>query len=113
MYAVIETGSKQYKVAKDDIILIETLEVEEGKDLILRDVLLIKEGNSVHVGSPYLKGAVVTCEVLDEVRGDKLIAYKYKKRKSSKKKIGHRQDLLKLKVKSIEVKEGEEDGTCS
>ena len=105
MYAVIETGSKQYKVAKDDIILIERLEdAKEGKTLKLDNVLLIKEGNSVHVGSPYLKGAGVTCEVLAEVRGDKLIAYKYKKRKSSKKKIGHRQNLLKLKVKSIELK---------
>ena len=106
MYAVIETGSKQYKVAKDDIILIERLEVKDGKALKLDNVLLIKEGNSVHVGSPYLKGAAVICEVLAEVRGDKLIAYKYKKRKSSKKKIGHRQNLLKLKVKSIELKEG-------
>ena len=106
MYAVIETGSKQYKVAKDDIILIERLEVKDPKALKLSDVLLVKEGNSVHVGSPYLKGAGVTCEVLGEVRGDKVIAYKYKKRKSSKKKIGHRQNLLKLKVKSIELKEG-------
>ena len=103
MYAVIETGSKQYKVAKDDIILIERLEAKEGKTLKLGNVLLVKEGNSVHVGSPYLKGAGVTCELLGEVRGDKLIVYKYKKRKSSKKKIGHRQNLLKLKVKSIEV----------
>ena len=106
MFAVIETGSKQYKVAKDDIILIERLEVKEGKALKLTDVLLVKDGNSIHVGSPYVKGAAVTCEVLDEVRGDKLIAFKYKKRKSEKKKIGHRQDLLKVKVKSIEVKEG-------
>lgn len=103
MYAVIETGSKQYKVAKDDIILAEKLEAKEGKTLSLRNVLLAKEGSSVHVGTPYLKGAVVTCEVLGPVRGDKLIAYKYKKRKSSKKKIGHRQNLLKLKVKSIEI----------
>jgi large subunit ribosomal protein L21 len=106
MFAVIETGSKQYKVAKDDIILIERLEVKEGKALKLTDVLLVKDGNSIHVGSPYVKGAAVTCEVLDEVRGDKLIAFKYKKRKSEKKKIGHRQNLLKVKVKSIEIKEG-------
>ena len=106
MYAVIETGSKQYKVAKDDIILIERLEVKDSKALKLGNVLLIKEGNSTHVGSPYLKGATVTCELLGEIRGDKLVAYKYKKRKSSKKKIGHRQDLFKVKVRSIELKEG-------
>ena len=107
MYAVIETGSKQYKVAKDDIILIEKLDVKAGSPVKLDKVLLAKEGNSIHVGTPYLKGAHVTCEFLGFVRGDKLIAFKYKKRKSEKKKIGHRQNLLKLKVKSIEVaKEG-------
>ena len=106
MYAVVETGSKQYKVAKDDIILVEKLKAKEGGSVKLDKVLLVKEGNSIHVGTPYLKGAHVTCEVLGNVRGDKVIAYKYKKRKSEKKKIGHRQDLLKLKVKSIEAKEG-------
>lgn len=106
MYAVIETGSKQYKVAKDDIILIEMLDAKEGGTLKLDKVLIAKEGNSIHVGTPYLKGSHVNCEVLGSVRGDKLIAYKYKKRKSEKKKIGHRQNLLKLKVKSIEIKEG-------
>ena len=106
MYAVIETGSKQYKVAKDDIILVEKLDFKAGSPLKLDKVLLVKEGNSIHVGAPYLKSAHVTCEVLGTIRGDKLIAFKYKKRKSEKKKIGHRQDLLKLKVKSIDIKEG-------
>lgn len=106
MYAVIETGSKQYKVAKDDIIFVEKLHAKEGGTLKLDKVLLAKDGNSVHVGTPYLKGAHVNCEVMGIVRDDKIIAFKYKKRKSEKKKIGHRQDLLKLKVKSIEVKEG-------
>jgi large subunit ribosomal protein L21 len=106
MYAVVETGSKQYKVAKDDVILVEKLAFKAGSPLKLDRVLLAKEGNSVHVGTPYLKGAHVTCEVLGEVRGDKLIAFKYKRRKSERKKIGHRQDLLKLKVKSIDIKEG-------
>ncbi|MDP2929638.1 MAG: 50S ribosomal protein L21 [Candidatus Omnitrophota bacterium] len=106
MYAVIETGSKQYKVAKDDIILIERFDTDGAKTLRLDKVLLVKDGNSAHFGSPYLKNAGVNCEILSEIRGDKLIAYKYKKRKSEKKKIGHRQNLLKLRVKSIEVKEG-------
>ena len=79
---------------------------KKGGTIKLDKVLLAKEGNSIHVGTPYLKGAHVTCEVLREIRGDKLIAFKYKKRKSEKKKIGHRQNLLKLKVKSIDIKEG-------
>ena len=106
MYAVIETGAKQYKVAKDDVILVEKLDFKKGVPLKLDKVLLAKDGNSIHVGTPYLKGSHVTCEVLGEVKGDKLIAFKYKKRKSERKKIGHRQDLLKLKVKSIDIKEG-------
>ncbi len=104
MYAVIETGSKQYKVAKDDIILVEKLHFKEGSPVKLDKILLAKEGSSIHVGTPYLEGSHVICEVLGSVRGDKLIAYKYKRRKSEKKKIGHRQNLLKLKVKSIELK---------
>ena len=106
MYAVIETGSKQYKVAKDDILLIELLDTKGAKNLKLDKVLLIKEGNSVHVGNPHLKGAHVNCEILGEVRADKLIAFKYKKRKSEKKKIGHRQEMVKLKVKEIEISKG-------
>lgn len=106
MYAVIETGTKQYKVSKDDIILVEKLDAKEGQTIKLNKVLLAKDGTSIKVGAPYIKGAHVDCLVIGEVRGDKLIAFKYKKRKSEKKKIGHRQNLLKLKVKSIEIKEG-------
>jgi len=103
MYAVIETGGKQYKVAKNDIVLIERLKAKVGGELKLTKVLLAKEGNSIHVGTPYLKGSQVLCDVLGEARGDKVIAFKYKKRKSEKKKIGHRQDLLMVKVKEIEI----------
>lgn len=101
MYAVIETGGKQYKVAKDDIILVEKLKVKTGSEVKLSKILLAKEGNSVHMGTPYVKGAHVICEALGQVRGDKVIAFKYKKRKSEKKKIGHRQELTRLKVKEI------------
>src|SRR3989338_8366300 len=103
MYAVIETGGKQYRVAKNDVILVEKLHAKDGAELKLNKVLLAKDGNSIHVGNPYIKGAHVTCEVLGEVRTDKVIAYKYKRRKSEKKKIGHRQDVTKLKVKDIDI----------
>jgi len=103
MYAVVETGGKQYKVAKDDIILVEKLTAKTGGEVKLSHVLLAKDGNSVHVGSPHIKGAHVICEVLGQTRLDKVIAFKYKKRKSEKKKIGHRQAATKLKIKDIEI----------
>ena len=106
MYAVVETGGKQYKVAKNDVVLVERLEAKVGGEIKLNKVLLAKEGNSVHVGSPYLKSSHVTCQVLGNIRGDKVIAFKYKRRKSEKKKIGHRQELTKLKVKEIEIGKG-------
>lgn len=106
MYAVIETGGKQYKVAKNDVFLVEKLEAKAGSEAKINKVLLLKDGASVHIGSPYLKGAHVTCEVLGNVRQEKVVAYKYKKRKSEKKKMGHRQTATKLKVKEIEMGKG-------
>ena len=106
MYAVVETGGKQYKVAKNDIILVEKLKSKTGGEVKLAHVLMAKDGNSIHVVNPYLKGAHVVCESLGQVKCDKVIAFKYKKRKSEKKKIGHRQALTKLKVKEIEVAKG-------
>ena len=106
MYAVIETGAKQYKVAKNDIILVEKLDSKAGSEVKLSKVLLAKDGNTVHVGNPYIKGAHVVCESLGEIRSPKVVAFKYKKRKSEKKKIGHRQNLTKLKIKDIEISKG-------
>ena len=106
MYAVIETGGKQYKVAKNDTILIERTDAKEGSALKLNKVLMAKDGNSIHIGNPYLKGSHVTCEVLGHVRGEKVIAYQYRRRKGSKKKIGHRQDFLKVKIKEIDIAKG-------
>ena len=103
MYAIVETGSKQYKVEKDDVISVEKLVAKVGQELRLDKVLFMKEGNSIHIGNPYLKGAGIVCEVLGYARQPKVIAYKYKRRKSEKKKIGHRQDVVKLKVKAIEI----------
>lgn len=103
MYAVVEVDSKQHKVSKNDFFMVERLKNKVGTEIKINKVLLVKEGNSVHVGNPYLKGAHVTCEVLSHERADKVVAFKYKKRKSEKKKIGHRQNLTKVKVKEIEV----------
>lgn len=103
MYAVIETGGRQYKVAKNDIILVEKIKAKDGAEAKISKVLMAKEGASLHVGTPYVKGAHVICEVMCGLRGPKVIAFKYKRRKSEKKKIGHRQELTKLRVKDIEV----------
>jgi large subunit ribosomal protein L21 len=106
MYAIVETGGKQYKVAKNDIILVEKLNAKAGGEVKLSKVLLAKDANTVHVGAPYVKGAHVICESLGEIRMDKVVAFKYKKRKSEKKKIGHRQAATRLKIKEIEIAKG-------
>jgi large subunit ribosomal protein L21 len=101
MFAVIETGGKQYKVAKNDIVLVERLDIKAKGEVKILKVLFLKDGNSLQVGKPYIKGAHVVCESMGEVRQPKVVAFKYKKRKSEKKKIGHRQNMIKLKVKDI------------
>jgi large subunit ribosomal protein L21 len=103
MYAVINAGNRQYKVEKNDIILIEKVGAKTPAEIKLNTVLMVKDGNTLHIGNPYVKGAHVICEFLGAVRQDKVVAFKYKKRKSQKKKIGHRQNLLKVKVKEIEI----------
>ena len=102
-FAIVETGGKQHKVVKDEIILVEKLEAPEKKDIKLDRVLLVSDGKKIDIGAPYLKGAHVTCELLKQERGPKVIAYKYKRRKSSKFTKGHRQNLTRLKVKEIHV----------
>ena len=101
MYAIIETGGKQYRLAKDDTIVVERLDQAPGKSVRLDKVLLYADGKKVEIGRPYLKGVKVNCEVLANIRGAKTISFKYKRRKSSRTKIGHRQELTKLKVKEI------------
>lgn len=107
MFAVVFAGGKQYKVAKNEVFSVEKMDVKTGEEVKLNKVLLAKEGNSIHVGSPYLKGSQVICEVLRQEREAKVIAFKYKKRKSEKKKIGHRRDVTVLKVKEIDIAKGD------
>lgn len=103
MYAVIEVGTKQYSVKKDDIFEVEKLEVEKGTEIVLDKVLLVSDEKRTEIGQPYLKNAVVKIQVIDQTKGDKLISYKYRRRKSSDWKKGHRQKLTLLKIKSIEL----------
>jgi len=103
MYAIVETGSKQFKVQKGDTIVVEKLEVEAGKTVKLDKVLLCSKGKSFDIGKPYVKGASVVCDVVSHVKGDKLVCFKYRSKKNSRTKKGHRQKLTTLKVKEIEV----------
>lgn len=101
-YAVIETGGKQYRVQKNDVVSVERLEAAEaGKTLELGRVLAVNDGSGLKVGSPVVAGAKVTAEVVGEYRAAKVVAFKKKRRKGYHRKVGHRQTLLKVKIASI------------
>ncbi len=100
MHAVIETGSKQYRVKVGDEITIEKLESEKGAKITF-PVLLIENGESIVLGKPHVSGAQVTGEILDQDKGPKLIAYTYRRRKGSERKVGHRQPITIVKITDI------------
>ena len=101
MYAVIKTGGKQYRVAKDDVITVERLTVEDGKKIEFTEVLLVGSGADIKVGSALDSSAKVTAELVEQTRGPKLIAFKKRRRKNSRRKRGHRQDLSKIRITAI------------
>ncbi len=102
-YAVIETGSKQYRVAPGDAIVIEKLKgVEAGQQVEFRNVLLVR-GDQIHVGAPYVAGARVVAEISESFRGPKLDVFKYKRKTRHRRKIGHRQPYLKAVIKEIHL----------
>ncbi len=103
MYAIIEVGAKQYTIKKGDIIDVEKQSVDEGQDIPLKKVLLVSKDKKVEVGQPYVKDAKVEAVVLKHIKGEKLISFKYRRRKSSHWKKGHRQQLTRLKIKEIIV----------
>jgi large subunit ribosomal protein L21 len=102
MYAVVQTGSKQYRVQQGDTLEIELLDAEQGKEVTLDQVLLIADGDKVQVGKPTLTGARVTAEVVQHKRGPKLIAFKMKRTDGNRRRVGHRQELTVVKVKAIQ-----------
>lgn len=101
MFAIIETGGKQYKVSPGDELQIERLGEPTPKSIKLDKVLLCSNDSSLAVGKPYVKGAYADVEVLAEVRAPKVISFKYIRREKAATKIGHRQNYLRIKVKSI------------
>ena len=101
MFAVIQTGGKQYKVAKDDIIIVEKLDVEEGKNVSFDNVLMHGKEGAVKIGEPTVKGASVTGEVIEQRKGDKVIVFKKKRRQNYRRKQGHRQLETVVRITGI------------
>lgn len=101
MYAVIETGGKQYRVQQGDVVFVEKLDVEEGSNVSFDKVLIMsKEGNLV-AGKPYVDGAKVEAVVLEQGKAKKIIVFKYKAKKNIRKKQGHRQPYTKVRIENI------------
>ena len=100
MYAVVRTGGKQYKVAKDDVIDVEKIIGDAGGTITFGEVLMLG-GDSPKIGAPLVAGASVQCEIVEHGQGEKVIAFKKKRRKNTHRKRGHRQHFTKLKVLEI------------
>ena len=102
MFAVIETGGKQYKVNEGDVIFVEKLDVAEGDTITFESVKALSIGDTFEVGTPNVAGAVVKATVVKNGKGKKIYVLKYKSKKNEKKKIGHRQPYTKVQIAAIE-----------
>ncbi|MEZ4286760.1 MAG: 50S ribosomal protein L21 [Polyangiales bacterium] len=102
MYAVIQTGGKQYRVEEGDTLRVEKLAGEVGSDISFSEILMVG-GESVAVGKPFVNGAKVTAEILAQDRAKKIIVFKMKRRKNYRRKNGHRQPFTELRIKSIQA----------
>jgi large subunit ribosomal protein L21 len=104
MYAVIRTGGKQYKVAEGDILDVELIDAEAGKTAKFEEVLLVGNDDQVTVGTPTISGASVSAEIVEElVKGEKVIAFKFRRRKGYHRTVGHRQQRTRVKIGKISV----------
>ena len=101
MYAVLETGSKQYRVVAGDTLEIERLDIEAGQLVTFDRVLLVNHDGKITVGAPTVKSASVVADVVEHIRGEKKLTFKMKRRKGYHKTIGHRQELTIVKIKEI------------
>ena len=103
MFAIIETGGKQYRVEEGLELNVDLLKADAGNALSIDSVLLVDKDGDTKIGAPYVEGAKVECEVLGHLRGEKVIVFHKLSKKDSRKTQGHRQDYTKLKVKSIKA----------
>ncbi len=104
MFAVVKTGGKQYRVEEGNVIKVEKLAGEAGDKVTFEDILMAGEGAKVTVGSPFVTGAKVTAEILEQTRADKIIVFKKKRRQNYRRKKGHRQHQTVLRVTGISAK---------
>jgi large subunit ribosomal protein L21 len=103
MYAIVKTGGKQLKAAKDDVLIVEKIKGDPGTAIELTEVLMVGEGDKVKVGSPFVKGAVVKAEIVRQALGPKINAFNYKPKKNERKRWGHRQPQTHIRVTAIDA----------
>ena len=103
MYAVVETGGKQYRVQEGDVISVEKLNVEDGAKVVFDKVLVAGEGADIKVGKPYIEGFTVEGTAVESGKGPKVIIFKYKAKKDYRKKQGHRQPYTSVKIESLNI----------
>ena len=103
MYAVIEAGGKQHKVELGQVLEVDLMQVESGTDYAFENVMLYVDGDDVQIGQPYIENAKVVAEIVDEVKGDKVTILRFRRRKHSMRKIGHRQKYTQIKIKEIKA----------
>ena len=101
MFAVIKTGGKQYRVSANDVLTIEKLEAEAGATIEFTEILIVGEGETATIGAPFVAGAKVTAEVVEQMRGKKVIAFKKRRRQNSKRSRGHRQHHTVVRITDI------------
>ena len=101
MYAVVKTGGKQYRVAKDDKIIVDHINAQAGDNIVLDQVLMMDDGNKTTVGKPLVNGAAVGATVLKQTKSNKIMVFKHKRRKNFRRTKGHRQDLTLLQINDI------------
>lgn len=101
MYALFEIGGKQYKAEKEKLVQVDLVDKEVGEEISFDSVLLLSDNENVKIGTPYVKGGQVKAVVEDHIKDKKVIIYKFKRRKSYRRKQGHRQQYSVLKIKDI------------
>ena len=111
MFAILETGSKQYKVAEGDVLEVELLKDKEvsKENIVDFDSVLLVQDNDLHIGQPFVKDARITAKILDEFKAPKIIVFKKKSKKQYKRTRGHRQELHKIQIEKIEMAAGKSE----